>query len=157
MRPSTLWPSISRMCTVSFSRRAWFRNTSWMFGGVEAFESRVWAISDYPVTDKGGLCRAQGCGCFARTFEPFQIRLFPEPDQLTPGVSTVLLHDKVACRRQVPDAAQELQHLPIHEAAEGMRLRRHAVRQQRLHLVQQPARELRLDAAGDAIGDRLGR
>src|SRR5690349_13407401 len=104
MRPSSVWPSIRRMWTVSFSRRAWFRNTSWMFGGVEAFVSRVWAISDNPKIAKCGAGLPQGGGCFAGSVEPLKIRLFPEPDQLTPGIAAVLRHDELARGRQVAHA-----------------------------------------------------
>src|SRR5215468_8725430 len=100
-----------------------------MFGGVEAFESRVWAISDNPMTAKRGTGLPQGCGLFARSIEPFQVRLFPEPDQLTSGITPVLRHDELARRRQVSLAAQELHHLPIDEPAERVRVRRHATGQ----------------------------
>ena len=36
IRPSICWPSISRIVTSSRSRRAKFRNASWMFGWLEA-------------------------------------------------------------------------------------------------------------------------
>ena len=74
--------------------------------------------------------RQHGAG-FARPVEPLKIRLFAEPDQLAARIAAVLLDDERARRRLVAHAVQQLERLPVDEAAERMRVFGHAAREQR--------------------------
>src|SRR5688572_27252714 len=79
---------------------------------------------------------------FPGTLQPRQIGLLAKPDQLPARVAAVLLCDERARRGLVPDTAQMLERLTIHQSAEGTRGFRNAACQQRSDLVQQPALEL---------------
>ena len=88
----------------------------------------------------------------ARSVEPFQIRLFAEPDQLAPGVPAVLLDDERSRCRLVADAVQQLERLAIDQTAERVRRLRNSAGEQPPDLVHEAPPELLIDAARHALG-----
>ena len=66
----------------------------------------------------------------AGAFEPPYVRLFAEPDQLAARVAHVLADDELARGGLVAHAVQQLDDLPVDEAAERVRRCRHAGGQQ---------------------------
>src|SRR4030095_7824383 len=88
----------------------------------------------------------------ARAVEPPKIRLFTEPDQLAPRVSTVLLNDERARFDSAARPAEHLNHLAIDGAAERSCIGRHTTSQQRTNFIDDAARELLVDSPGHALG-----
>src|SRR5574339_845796 len=82
--------------------------------------------------------------------DPRKRRLFPEPDQLPPGVVTVLADDELARRRLVADTGEHLDDLAVDQPGERLRGRRDAAGKEALHLRDDPAGELHVDAARHA-------
>src|SRR6185369_8125701 len=93
----------------------------------------------------------------AWTIKPPKIRLFTEPDQLAPRVSSVLLNDERARFRFTTHAAKHLHHLPVHESAKRSRVWRNATREQGTYFVLNAARELFVYASLHAFSRQLGR
>src|SRR5438034_796974 len=100
------------------------------------------------------LCNDGGHRLLAFTWalDPPYVRLLAEPDQLPARVAAVLADDERARRRFVAHAVQVLEGLAVDEARERQRGFRDAAGEQTADLVEQPARELRLDAPRHALG-----
>jgi hypothetical protein len=71
---------------------------------------------------------------------------------LASRVAAVLLSDERARLRLVARAAEHLEHLAVHQAAEGPRLGRHPPRQESTHLIHDAGLELPVHAPGDPLG-----
>src|SRR5688572_16695208 len=159
MRASSWRPSIRWIVTLSRSRRAWLRKTSWIVDCADAEDrgSVTWAIrsrllSVYATRRQCGDDAIERGRQFARTVEPDKRRLFAEPDQLSARVATVLLHDQASRLLLATHAVQHLHHLPVDQPAKWTRRCRNTSRQQLADFRDNTARELLVHTARDPLG-----